>query len=829
MKETLSRRTIWIIAIVASVLVAGPLLWMTLRPHRLEDRVYRIGWESDPPFQAIGPDGKPTGLAIELVREAARRRGLRLEWLLQTGGSEASLRSKKVDLWPLITITPERKNVIHITDPYLESEQCILVLGSSPHLRLQDLAGATISYYDLPMNERHLRNYLPDAQLVPRSTLKASIEDVCQHIAEGVFLEEYTAISALLSGPVCSNQSLRMIPIPGSRPRLGIGATFEARAAADALRDEIGAMAVEGRLYEVLSHWSYFSNKNLESLDALLDAKRRERFLAAAALIFASLFGLTLWQAVRIHRERNRTRLAEQALGQREEIFRAIVETTKEWIWAIDLEGRHTYSNPALETILGFSAAEWIGKPSLDYIHPEDRPKVKVLLEEKTAAKDGWSGLILRWRHKDGSYRYLESSATPILDGQGKLVGFQGADRDITERIKADELRAGLELQLRQAQKMEAFGQLAGGIAHDFNNLLTVSNGYCDFLLARMKEEDPFYEYVLEIRQSGERAASLTRQLLTFSRRQVVQLKDLDLNEVVGNMTKMFQRLIGEDIALEAQFAPGSALLRADPGMIEQVLMNLAVNARDAMPKGGRLTIKTAIVAIDARAAQIDPRMRPGRYVRLTVSDTGCGITPEHLPHIFEPFFTTKETGKGTGLGLATVFGIVEQHHGWIDVKSRLGDGTTFNIYLPHLTGTAAAASRAIPAPGAPGGTETILLVEDEAQVRALARRYLQRCGYQVLEAGSGPAALKLWEQSHQEVDLLLIDMVMPGGITGLELAEQLRAGKPSLKILYSTGYSEEALGQDFFSRTDISLLRKPYTLSELGHAVRGTLDVGQS
>jgi CheY-like chemotaxis protein len=316
---------------------------------------------------------------------------------------------------------------------------------------------------------------------------------------------------------------------------------------------------------------------------------------------------------------------------------------------------------------------------------------------------------------------------------------------------------------------------------------------------------------------------------LTFSRRQVVQLKDLDLNEVVGNMTKMFQRLIGEDIALEAQFAPGSALLRADPGMIEQVLMNLAVNARDAMPKGGRLTIKTAIVAIDARAAQIDPRMRPGRYVRLTVSDTGCGITPEHLPHIFEPFFTTKETGKGTGLGLATVFGIVEQHHGWIDVKSRLGDGTTFNIYLPHLTGTAAAASRAIPAPGAPGGTETILLVEDEAQVRALARRYLQRCGYQVLEAGSGPAALKLWEQSHQEVDLLLIDMVMPGGITGLELAEQLRAGKPSLKILYSTGYSEEALGQDFFSRTDISLLRKPYTLSELGHAVRGTLDVGQS
>ncbi|HWT84019.1 MAG TPA: PAS domain S-box protein, partial [Candidatus Methylomirabilis sp.] len=443
-----------------------------------------------------------------------------------------------------------------MTEPYLESEQCILVLAASPSVHLQDLARARISYYDLPMNERHLHNYLPGAILVPTSTVKASIEGVCQGSAEGVFLEEYTAISALLSGPVCSNQALRMIPIPGSRPRLAIGATFESRAAADAIRDEIGAMAVEGRLSEVLSHWSYFSNRNLESLDALLDARRRERWLIALSLTFASLFGLTLWQAVRIHRERNRTRLAEQALRQREEKFRAIVETTKEWIWAIDLEGRHNYSNPALTSILGYSPDEWTGKPSLDYVHPEDLPKIKALLEEKIAAKDGWSGLVVRWRHKDGSYRYLEGSATPILDGGGTLIGFQGADRDITERIRAEELRAELEEQLRQSQKMEAFGQLAGGIAHDFNNLLTVSNGYSDFLLTRLKEDDPLHEYVLEIRQSGERAASLTRQLLTFSRRQVVQLKDLDLNELVGDMSKMLERLIGEDIELEALLVP---------------------------------------------------------------------------------------------------------------------------------------------------------------------------------------------------------------------------------------------------------------------------------
>jgi PAS domain S-box-containing protein len=829
MKVTLTSSLKWIIPAGLMAVISGIALWITVRHPRPEDRVYKIGWESDPPFQAAGADGKPTGMAIELVKEAARRRGIRLEWLLVSGSSEASLRSRTVDLWPLITITPERKNFIHLTEPYLESEQCILVLAASPYLHLQDLARARISYYSLPMNERHLRNYLPNADLLPSSTLKASIEDVCQQGAEGVFLEEYTAISALLSGPVCSNKALRMIPIPRSRPRLAVGSTFEASAAADAIRDEIGAMAVEGRLSDVLSHWSYFSNRNLESLDALLDARRRESWLAALTLTFASLFVLTLWQAVRIHRERDRTRAAEQALRQREEKFRAIVETTKEWVWAIDLQERHTYSNPALMSILGFSPDEWIGKVNLDYIHPEDRAKVKALHEEKTAARDGWSGMVVRWRHKDGSYRHLESSATPVLDGQGGLIGFQGADRDITERIKAEELRADLESQLRQSQKMEAFGQLAGGIAHDFNNLLTVSNGYSDFLLTHMKEEDPLYEYALEIRQSGERAASLTRQLLTFSRRQVVQLKDLDLNELVGNMTKMLERLIGENIALEAQLAPGTAFLKADPGMIEQVLMNLAVNARDAMRKGGRLTIKTAVVDLEPAAAQANPHPHPpGSYVLLRVTDTGCGIAPEYLAHIFEPFFTTKEAGKGTGLGLATVFGIIEQHQGWIEVKSLVGSGTTFDIYLPHLSGAASASADVSPGQGAQSGTETILLVEDEPQVRALARRYLQRCGYQVLEAGSGPAALELWKQHRQAVDLLLIDMVMPGGISGLELAERLLPENPRARVVYSTGYSEEALGRDFFSRSDILLLKKPYTLSELGTAIRVALDAGR-
>jgi len=892
---------------------------------------------------------------VELVREAARRRGVGLEWLQQTGSSETALRAKKVDLWPLITITPERKKFIHITDPYLESEQCLLVRADSPYTQIQDLDKAKVSYFDLPMNYRQLHSYLPNAQLLARSTLKDSIEDVCQQNTAAVFLEEYTAISALMSGMSCTGQPTRLIPIPKARPRLGIGATFEAGAAADAIREEIGAMAIEGKLAEVLSHWSYFSNRNLESLDALLNAGRRERWLVALSFLFASLFVLTLWQTVRIRRERNRTKLAEralrgaeetlrlmadnltemvlaydmnrkliyanpavesltgysvealrkegficwihpedqprmlgywdrlfqgesvreaeyrvvtkdgqikwakanwgpildeagrqigvqgseqditarklaeEALRQREEKFRAIVETTKEWIWAIDLKGCHTYSNPALESILGFSPEEWLNKDSRDFLHPEDVSRVEALLQEKIATKDGWFGIVLRWRHKDGSYRHLESSATPMVDGQGNLIGFQGADRDITERIRAEELRSRLEAQLRQSQKMEAFGQLAGGIAHDFNNMLTVINGYSEFLADQLNAADPLLDYVKEIRHAGERAASLTRQLLTFSRRRVVQAKDLDLNEIVGNMIKMFQRVIGEHIALETHFAPGGAPLRADPGMIEQVLMNLAVNARDAMPKGGRLLLRTAVVDYEAATISTHPKARPGSYIRLTVTDSGCGIAPEILPHIFEPFFTTKEIGKGTGLGLATVFGIVEQHQGWIEVESHVGTGTTFRINLPSLAGAIATVGGKSAASKVRGGIETILLVEDEAPVRELTCKYLERYGYRVLHAASGPAALELWQQHRQTIDLLMTDMMMPGGITGLDLAAQLQEEKPSLKIVYSTGYSEEALGEDFLSRGGIWLLQKPYSPDELGRVVRNALDARRS
>jgi nitrogen-specific signal transduction histidine kinase/CheY-like chemotaxis protein len=389
---------------------------------------------------------------------------------------------------------------------------------------------------------------------------------------------------------------------------------------------------------------------------------------------------------------------------------------------------------------------------------------------------------------------------------------------DITEHKRLTE-------QYRQAQKMEAFGQLAGGMAHDFNNIMTVVLSHASLL--QMKGVSPVdqEESAKEIAHAAERAANLTRQLLTFSRQQVTQPTQLDLNGVVGNMTKLLQRLIGANITLDTQCAPGGAPVVADPGMMEQVLINLAVNARDAMPKGGWLSLGTAVVTFDATKVALSPKARPGRFVELSVSDTGCGIAPEHLARIFEPFFTTKKVGKGTGLGLATVLGIVEQHQGWIEVASQPGRGTAFRIYFPFRDDEFAFSPMKPAMAEIRGGTETILLVEDEAVVRALAQKVLRSKGYVVLEADRSETALELWRLHRAKIDLLLTDIIMPGTSSGRDLAEQLLLEKPGLKVIYSTGYSDEVLGQDFLATRRFNFLPKPYDPLKLARMVRNNLD----
>lgn len=413
--------------------------------------------------------------------------------------------------------------------------------------------------------------------------------------------------------------------------------------------------------------------------------------------------------------------------------------------------------------------------------------------------------------------RWIRDRAFPVRDAAGQVHRIAGLASDITQQRE-------LEEQLRQSQKMETVGQLAGGIAHDFNNILTVILNNAEFLLESARLDDRGREDMKQIATSATRAANLTRQLLAFSRRQVTQLKPLDLNEVDLSMATFLRRILGEHIQLESQLATDPMGISADTNMIEQVLLNFAVNSRDAMPGGGSLILKTSIVVIDEAYVRQNIESTAGRHVCLSVTDTGCGIAPEDLPHIFEPFFTTKEIGQGTGLGLATVYGIVKQHQGWITVTSVLNRGTTLTVYLPERPGGAGLDAE-MASTAARGGRETILVVEDEVLVRELVTRILRSNGYRVLEAANGPEALSVWQEHSISVDLLFTDMVMPDGVNGRQLAEQLLASRPELKVIYTSGYSADIAEVDFTLREGLNFLQKPYPAQKLAEIVRECLD----
>ncbi|HEY8503908.1 MAG TPA: PAS domain S-box protein, partial [Gemmataceae bacterium] len=418
-------------------------------------------------------------------------------------------------------------------------------------------------------------------------------------------------------------------------------------------------------------------------------------------------------------------RRAEEVLRESEERFRALIENSSDGIAVLSADGELIYASPSTFRMLGYGPEELLGEEGFRHIHPDDLPGVRARLADLMERPGGSVSAEARVRHKDGSWHWLEGVGTNLL-GESSVRGVVFNFRDVTERKQ-------LEEQFLQAQKMDAVGRLAGGVAHDFNNLLTVINGYTDLLLASPRTDEVSRRLLTEIQRAGERAASLTEQLLAFSRRQVVQPEVLDLNAVVADAEKMLRRLIGEDVELITAPGPGLGPVRADKGQLGQVLLNLAVNARDAMPKGGTLTVATGNIELDEEYAHQNPEVLPGRYAMLAVTDTGVGMDEVTRRRIFEPFFTTKPVGRGTGLGLATVYGIVKQHGGHIEVDTRPGQGTSFRIYLPRVNGEAAGGPDERPRPEAPGGRETVLLVEDEEGVRELARLILQAHGYTVL------------------------------------------------------------------------------------------------
>ncbi len=526
-----------------------------------------------------------------------------------------------------------------------------------------------------------------------------------------------------------------------------------------------------------------------------------------------------VWSLVEDITERKQ---AEAALAQERNLLNSLVTNIPDHIYFKDRASKFIKINATQAKAFGLrDPAEVVGRCDVEFFPAEEAREYYADDQKVMATGEPLVDKEEKGTWVDGRVVWVSTTKVPLRDQAGEIIGLVGVSRDIT----AHKL---LEEEFRQAQKMQAVGQLAAGVAHDFNNILTVIMGNTSVLQEGRLDAKKQEEALAQISKSADRAADLTRQLLTFSRRQPMQLKGLDLNEVIINVSKLLRSLIGEHIVLQTQFGGGKAPVLADEGMMEQVLMNLVVNARDAMPStGGRIIIETGRVNLDKHAIHAKPEARAGEFIRVSVSDNGCGIPPENLQRIFEPFFTTKEVGKGTGLGLATVFGIVQQHQGWVEVESLVGAGTTLHIYLPRNKSSVEVVEPTPAKTREAGGTETLLLVEDDPALGKIAYEILKKQGYRILEAESGAAALKVWKENKASIQLLITDVIMPGGINGLELARQLQAERPELKVIYISGYTNEMLGEGLPLSQNLNFLEKPFSIQALLRKVRSCLDAG--
>jgi PAS domain S-box-containing protein len=520
---------------------------------------------------------------------------------------------------------------------------------------------------------------------------------------------------------------------------------------------------------------------------------------------------LSLLGAIEAYQRERQSESTEELLRK----LRRTVEQSPDLVMITNDAGVLEYVNPAFEQVTGYDQTEVVGQP-LGILKSEQQ--AGELYEEMwntVLSGKVFHGVVMN-RKKNGETFILEKSITPLRNRQGAITHFISTGRDITGQRQ-------LEQQLQQAQKMDAIGKLAGGVAHDFNNLLMIISANAELTLDALSQQDSSRSRIVEIMNASRRAADLTRQLLAFSRRQVQSLRILDLNSVIAEVSRMLPRLIGEDI--QFSFIPGDDLgvVKADPVQIEQIVMNLATNARDAMPQGGRFTIETSKFHVDDTNLMRHSIMPPGDYVSMIVSDSGMGIPRDQLEHVFEPFFTTKEAGKGTGLGLATVYGVVKQSGGFIWVYSEIGLGTTFKIYLPRTVQKNEIIARAV-LTETPRGSETVLLVEDEADVRELTREFLTRSGYTVIEAGNGEDGLRASRDYPGRIDLLITDVVMPK-MSGPALAASLAAERPSMKVLFVSGYAENTVLRHGSIDVTARFLAKPFDLTSLARKVRQVLE----
>ncbi len=790
---------------------------------RLRGRTVRIGIRSDYVFLGY-TEGKPTGLMVDVFEKAAERKSMKVEWVQVPMGADEALKTGVIDIWSGMAKTPERSRVFHITEPWLSNDFCLVARKPNPRHTPADFIGRRVALVDGPVTRMLATEHLPGVIQVLVTNRRASLTAVCKGQAEAAFLDMRMLHGFLLDDREgCDGVGLQADPVRNAALRLGITAMPRNAVLAEAFFDGIESLRADGTFSALLEHWIPFSMQETELLFHEQELRHRNIITMLGLTGALLLMALLLWQNRRVNRARRAAEVANVALQESVEKSRAALQRLRfqvdrmpiayiEW----DTRQRVTEWSGAAERIFGWTAEEACGRTEGELISPATPGSDLEARWKQVIEGDEQSYGVHENTHRDGRLLECEWFNRALRDKDGRVSGVLSMANDTTERKLAEKERTRLEEELQQSQKLESIGRLAGGIAHDFNNLLTVINGYCDVLMKELRAGDPIRQLIVEIRGAGLRAAALTRQLLTFSRKQLVAQRPSDLNILVSENLTMLQRMVGEDIELVTELAPDLGAVMADPSQFQQVLMNLVVNARDAMPGGGRLTLETANVELDGEASR--DGVASGSYVLLAISDTGTGISEGIRDRIFEPFFTTK--GEGTGLGLSTVYGIVRQSGGSIRVESEAGSGARFEIHLPSIGPRSAAPQNSAAPADALHGCETVLVVEDQEEVRKLAVMILRQLGYKVLQAASGFDALGVAEKHAGEIHLLLTDVIMPR-MSGRELVDRMKQVRPEIRTLYMSGYTADVRGRSGPIDSENDFIAKPFSPVDLAAKVR--------
>ena len=785
--------------------------WMTT--GALLRQGLRVGFRNSPPFYYAGADGKPRGMAVDVLNEAARRLGAPITWF-QLGDLEpadAAILAGRIDAWPTAVIGQTNPK-LYVTEPWLESSYFLIFRKGAGITRVEDVAGRKVALLQGQLEDVLGKRVLRGAVLQFEQESLAKLQRVCDGSVDAAFVDGREGQAYLLERPPgCERIDFDFAFVDGASWTYGVGVLPEHRRIADLLRGEIASMGEDGSLAKIQARWSFTTTTETQSVYALQQARLRGVVSAVSIAMLVIALAAALWQVRRVGQARRRA----EGEARREERYRRLFERNLAGVFRTTPDGRILDCNDAFARMLGCESREDLLTHEVWDFYPDPLTREAHLAMLRSAGS--LTNHEVTVRRRDGRPAVLLENTMLLDPGDGTPAYLEGTILDIT-RLRE------LEDQYRQAQKLESVGLLAGGIAHDFNNALTAINGYADLILADLDQRDPHRGMMEEIAAAGRHAETLTRQLLAFSRRQVLQPKVLNLNQVIGDVGRLIRRTIGESIELRTELATDLWLVKADPGQLQQVLLNLAVNARDAMPGGGRLTMTTANQAALPADLTTSPPAFSGVCVRLAVADTGHGMDAETRRRAFEPFFTTKERGKGTGLGLSTVYGIVRQSGGDVRIISEPGQGTTFEVYLPRVDAEPEASPGRDAARDARGGHETILVVEDQAEVRRLAADVLGRQGYRVLQAGGADDAVRVSAADPGTIHLLLVDVVMPGE-SGPAVAARLRASRPGLKVLFMSGYTDNALRNDAEADSAGAFIQKPFAPSALAAKVREVLD----